>query len=147
MGMAATKLVNSTTARSIVLVDGRERRRRKRLATPPMYTSVKLRVLSQQLPPMEGHVVDLSETGMAIEVDYKIKVGSAITVEFMVSGLGRMRTDSWPTFAAAAEVVRHDNVEDFPKGPYRTALRFIRLPSIIQAQISRYIMANPVTQS
>jgi hypothetical protein len=79
-------------------------------------------------------------------VDHKIKPGSAVTVEFSVSGLGRIRGNHWPTFAAAAEVLRLDNEEDFPGGPYRTALRFIRLPSIVQAQIARYILAQPVVK-
>jgi hypothetical protein len=112
-----------------------------------MYTTATLRVLSAKLAPLEGHVVDMSETGLSVEVDEKIKVGSAVTIEFTVAGLGRMRNTRWPTFAAAAEVVRHDNVDDFPQGPYRTALRFIRLPSIVQAQIARYIIAHPPASS
>ena len=32
-------------------------------------------------------------------------------------------------FAAACEVVRIDHLADFPQGPYRTALRFVRQSS------------------
>ena len=144
MGTAATAYVTSATQqRPIMLVDGKDRRRRRRLVLAPMYTTVVVRVLSRQTPPLDGHVIDLSETGIAVELDEKIKPGSAVTVEFSVSGLGRTRNGTWPTFAAAAEVLRLDNLEDFPGGPYKTALRFIRLPSIVQAQIARYVISHP----
>lgn len=124
--------------------DARERRRRRRLKLQPGYTSAVLRVLSEQSPPLEGHVLNLSETGMAIDIDRKLKPGSAVTVEFCVAGLGRMRGSSWPTFAVAAEVVRLDDVDDAPLGPYKTAVRFVRLPTIVQATIARFIVSAPV---
>ena len=147
MGTAATTTyaAAATRPRPVVVVDGKDRRKRRRITLAPMYTSAVVRVLASRQPPLEGHVVDLSETGIAVQVDEKIKPGSAVTVEFTVSGLGRARGGQWPMFAAAAEVLRLDDVEDFPGGPYKTALRFIRLPSIVQAQIARYVMAHPAT--
>lgn len=120
-----------------------DRRRQPRVAVEPMYTSVVVRVLSAQEPPLEGHVINLSESGLAIDLDKQLQPGQAVTVEFCISGLGVLHGKQWPCYAAAAEVLRHDDVDDFPGGPYRTALRFIRVPSIVRAQIARYIVAHP----
>jgi hypothetical protein len=120
-----------------------ERRRRRRAHVPPMYTSAIVRVLAQRGEPLEGHVVDLSETGMAVQVDSLIPVGQAVTVEFRVAGLGRIADDQWTEFQAAAVVVRQDDVEDFPNGPYKMALRFVRIGTMAQAQIARFVATNP----
>jgi hypothetical protein len=120
-----------------------ERRRRRRVAVQPMYTFALVRVLSRKAAPIEGYVVDLSETGMALETDALIPVGEAITVEFRIAGVGRLHNEEWPQFAIAAEVVRHDDVDDFPGGPYRTALRFGPLATMTQAQIARFIATQP----
>jgi c-di-GMP-binding flagellar brake protein YcgR len=120
-----------------------ERRRRRRAHVPPMYTSAIVRVLAQRSEPLEGHVLDLSETGMAVQVDSLIPVGQAVTVEFRVAGLGRITHDQWAEFAVAAVVVRQDDLEDFPNGPYRIALRFVRIGTMAQAQIARFVATNP----
>lgn len=114
-----------------------------------MYTAASLRVLSRQDGPLDGHVVDLSETGMAVEIDEQLPVGTAVTVEFSVSGLGRQRSSSeeWPTYAVAAEVMRIDGLDDFPFGPYRTALKFVRVPTMVQAQIARFVATQPARVS
>jgi hypothetical protein len=67
-----------------------------------------------------------------------------VTVEFQVAGLGRLRKEEWPTFVATAEVVRLDDLADFPAGPYRTALRFVRIATMVQAQIARYVATQPL---
>ena len=120
-----------------------ERRRRRRAHVPPMYTTAIVRVLAQPGSPLEGHVLDLSETGMAVEVDSLIPVGQAVTVEFRVVGLGRMTNQQWTEFVAAAVVVRQDELEDFPQGPYKIALRFARIGTMAQAQIARFVATNP----
>jgi c-di-GMP-binding flagellar brake protein YcgR len=120
-----------------------ERRRRRRAHVSPMYTSAIVRVLSQRDIPLEGHVLDLSETGMAVQVDSLIPIGQAVTVEFRVAGLGRISAEQWTEFAAAAQVVRHDNLDDFPAGPYKIALRFIRINNLAQAQIARFVATHP----
>ena len=120
-----------------------ERRCRRRVAVLPMYTSVTVRILSQREAPMDAHVLDISETGMAIEMDYLPPLGQAVSVEFRVSGLGRVRNDQWTELAAAAQVVRHDNLDDFPCGPYKVGLRFVRISTMTQAQIARFIATQP----
>jgi c-di-GMP-binding flagellar brake protein YcgR len=122
----------------------RDRRRKPRIALQPMYTKVVVRALNEKSDPIDGHALDLSEIGLAIELDRLVPIGSPITIEFSVSGLGRLRGSDWPTFAAAGEVVRHANVEDFPQGPYLTGVRFVRIPSIVQGQIARYISARAI---
>jgi hypothetical protein len=121
----------------------RERRRRRRAHVPAMYTSAIVRVLSQRGVPLEGHVVDLSETGMAVQVDSLIPVGQAVTVEFQVAGLGRLAGTEWTMYAVAAQVVRHDDLEDFPGGPYKIALRFVRIGTMAQGQIARFVATHP----
>jgi len=116
-----------------------EKRRRRRVAVAPMYTSVLLRNLSQRTAGIEGHVLDVCENGIAIEADFLVPVGQVVTVEFQVAGIGHLRQQAWPEFAAACEVVRHDDVEDFPQGPYKMALRFVKVSTMAQAQIARFV--------
>jgi len=120
-----------------------ERRRRRRADVPPMYSSVIVRVLSRKGAPIEGHVLNLSENGMAVELDYQIPVGQPVTLEFRIAGLGRVVNDQWSEFAAAAEVARIDDLDDFPQGPYRIALKFVRISTMAQAQIARYVATHP----
>ncbi len=120
----------------------RDRRKRRRVAIAPMYSSVMLRVLNARCEPLDGHALNVSETGLAIEIDSPIAPGTPVTVEFTVAGLGRLRGRQWPSFAAAAEVVRDASQEDFPMGPYRVGLRFLRISSIVQAQISRFVISH-----
>jgi len=92
-----------------------ERRRRRRVPVQPMYTSALVRVLSQRGTTLEGHVLDVSENGMAVQIDSLIPLGQSVTVEFRVSGLGRVADGQWTEHVAAAEVVRHDDLDDFPR--------------------------------
>ena len=119
-----------------------ERRRRRRAQVPAMYSVAMVRVLSQKVS-LEGHVLDLSETGMAVQVDSLIPVGQPVTVEFRVAGLGRVAHDEWTELVAAALVVRQDGLEDFPGGPYKIALRFVRIGTMSQAQIARFVATHP----
>jgi len=121
---------------------GKDRRRHRRAAVLPMYTAVVVRVLNERRQPLEGHAVNVSESGMAVEVDNRIPTGTPVTVEFTVAGMGQMRGQQWPIFAAAAEVVRDATAEDFPHGPYRLGLRFMRISSITQGQIARFVVAH-----
>jgi len=116
-----------------------ERRLRRRVPVRPMYSFAIVRVLSQRAAPIEAYVLDISENGMAIEADTLVNVGEAITVEFRIAGVGQLRNEEWPEFAVAGVVVRHDDLDDFPQGPYRMALRFAQLPTMTQAQIARYV--------
>lgn len=125
----------------------RERRRRPRTAVPPMYSVVVVRVLNKRQEPLDGHALNISESGLAVQIDEIVPPGSPVTVEFSLAGLGRERAQSWPTFVATAEVVRNQEVEEFPGGPYHTALKFVRIPSIVQAQIARYIAVYGNTKS
>jgi c-di-GMP-binding flagellar brake protein YcgR len=122
----------------------KDRRRRRRVPVEPMYTSVTVRVLGKRGEPLEGHVLNLSETGMSVQLDEMMAAGQPLGVEFVVAGLGLFRNGTWPAFALAAEVIRVDDLEDFPMGPYRVALRFERVPTMVQAQIARFVMNTPV---
>ena len=112
-----------------------------------MYSAVVLRVLGARREPLEGHALNLSETGLAVEVDHRIPPGTPVAVEFTVAGLGRCRGAQWPVLVAAAEVVRDASQEDFPRGPYRVGLRFLRISSITQAQIARFVVGHAMPES
>lgn len=130
------------TAASSRVLSIKDRRRKSRVRVPSMYTQVTVRVLTESAEPIEGYAVNVSEGGMAAELDQLIKPGVPVAVEFKVAGLGIKRGQEWPVFVAAAEVARNDDVEDFPGGPYKTALRFVKIPTIVQAQIARYIASR-----
>lgn len=120
------------------------RRKRPRVSLDPAYTTVTLRRLGQRLMPLEGHVVNLCENGMSVQLDETIAIGTPVTVEFSIAGLGATRSAAWPVIAAAGEVIRLDSDEavDFPCGPYRMAIKFARLSTIAQAQIARFAIAT-----
>ncbi len=120
----------------------KDRRRRRRVNLQPMYTAVSVRVLSKRDMPLEGHAINLSETGIVVEIDNMIPIGQAVTLEFKISGLGRLRDDEWATYAVAGEVVRIDDLAEFPQGPYRVAMRFVRIPTMTQAAIARYVATH-----
>ncbi len=134
--------IKPLTAQTSRACSVKEHRKRRRIALPPMYSAVVVRVLSEQAEPIEGHALNMSESGIAVELDRIVPPGSPVTVEFTVSGLGRARPNDWPVFVAAAEVLRHDDMDDFPGGPYKTALRFVKIPTMVQAQIARYIASH-----
>jgi hypothetical protein len=108
-----------------------------------MYTSLVVRPLARRQGPLEGHVINLSETGMMVQLDEVLPIGQPVAVEFSVAGLGLFRGEAWPTFSLAAEVVRLDEFDEFPQGPYKVALRFERVPTMVQAQIARFTMNVP----
>jgi c-di-GMP-binding flagellar brake protein YcgR len=120
----------------------KDRRKYCRVSVQPMYTAVMLRVLNQRREPLEGHALDVSQSGISVEVDSPIAPGTAVTVEMTIAGMGQMRGRQWPTFAAAAEVVRDATQEDFPQGPYRVGLRFMRMSTIMRAQIARFVVSH-----
>ena len=120
-----------------------ERRQRRRAHVPPMYSLAIIRDLSRKGAPIEAHVLDISENGIAVEMDDLVPVGQPVTVEFRIAGLGRIRDQQWTELAAAAEVVRHDLVDDFPGGPYKVALRFVQIGTMAQAQIARFVATQP----
>lgn len=134
--------VHAITAEESRVEALRDRRRKGRAGVPPMYSQVTVRVLNQKSEPIEGHALNVSESGLAAELDHLIPAGSPVTVEFAVAGLGRARPQQWPTFVATAEVTRTQDVDDFPGGPYHTAFRFVRIPTIVQAQIARYVACH-----
>ena len=120
-----------------------ERRRRRRAQVMPMYTQAVVRVLSSKEPPLEGHILDVSESGMLVNLDSRIPAGQAVTVEFRVAGLGRVIHEEWREYVAAAVVVRQHEEDDFPGGPHRMGLRFVRISTMVQAQIARFVATRP----
>jgi hypothetical protein len=120
-----------------------ERRRHQRAHVPAAYSLAVVRPVSLRGPPLEGHVLDLSDTGMSVQLDIRIPVGRMVTVEFRIAGLGCVSDDQWSKMVVAANVVRQDGVKDFPGGPYRLALRFVQ-PSIeVREKIAQFVATRP----
>ncbi|MGN6369316.1 MAG: PilZ domain-containing protein [Phycisphaerae bacterium] len=147
MPMPAVERLSASPAASPVRLgpgvqEFKDRRRRRRVDLQPMYTAVSVRVLARRDEPLEGHAVNLSETGVVVEIDNMIPIGQAVTLELKVAGLGRLREEQWPTYAVAAEVVRIDDLAEFPQGPYKVAMRFVRIPTMTQAAIARYVATH-----
>ncbi len=120
-----------------------DRRRRRRAQVPPMYTEAIIRVLSRREEPIEAHVRNVSETGIALEADALVPVGHPVAIEFQVAGMGKMDRMGWAEFTIAGEVVRLDDVDDFPGGPYRIAVRFVQISTMMQANIARFVATHP----
>ena len=89
-------------------------RKANRMAVPPMYST-----LAVQAKPFrgarEGHVYDLSESGLRFEIDDPLPVGTDLALEFAVPAAGVIR--------ANARIVRVYDEADDP-GPRRMGARF-----------------------
>jgi hypothetical protein len=97
----------------------KSRRAHERLRVPPMYTSV---TACRDVPAvagseeMLGHVYDISEAGVRIELDEALQPGEPVALSLDLPG-------SSGSVAASARVVWvHDQLDD--PGPRRMALRF-----------------------
>lgn len=98
---------------------GSELRKHPRLSLPPMYTLVRVRPTGQASYKWTGHIYDISESGMRIELDNDVADGTVVDLRAMLPGVGHT------TIRATARVVRrHDDVED--RGPVRMGVTFER---------------------
>ncbi len=93
------------------------RRAHKRFRPLPMYTTV---TASRGASQLDGHVYDISESGVRIELDEPLTPGESVGLRFRLPG-AHFRVE------ASASVVWVADVEDDP-GPRRIALRFIEFP-------------------
>ena len=102
--------------------DNHMRRKHERIRVQPMYTSViaKAGGTSDDLE-MLGHVYDVSEGGVRIELDEALEPGQTVTVQLEFPGTAA-------AIEASAKVVWvHDDLDD--PGPRRMALRFTEFTS------------------
>ena len=93
------------------------RRRHERFRLAPMYTEVTTQcVQGDRLCRYSGHAYDLSESGVRIELDEPLEVGTGVALHLRLAG-GEC------DIAASANVVWINDEEDDP-GPRRMALEF-----------------------
>ena len=93
-----------------------ESRRSPRLKLPAMYTSARVRPSGHDRYCWSGHIYDVSEKGMRIELDRAINPGTRLEVRASLPGTSRT------TFHVMGHVVRlHDEDE---LGPMRMGLVF-----------------------
>ena len=94
------------------------RRSCRRLRVPPMYTSVTARREADGGAELHGHVYDISEHGLRIELDQPLEPGERVALLLDLPG-------ALAPVNASACVVWVNDANDDP-GPRRMALRFTR---------------------
>lgn len=95
-----------------------ERRRHDRYRLSPMYTSVTARDGDGIGADQAGHVYDISEGGVRIELDEPVEVGQFLALDLELPGMD-------DPVCATGDVVWVNDSQDDP-GPRRMALRFRR---------------------
>ncbi len=103
--------------------DQPNRRAHRRFRVLPMYATVMARRLTETgTHRLHGHVYDVSEGGVRIELDEPLELGESIAVRLGLPGA------PWEHGGeASASVVWVNDAEDDP-GPRRMALRFVEFP-------------------
>lgn len=95
-------------------VEGRDQ---PRLKLPAMYTYVRARRRGDQRYRWTGHVYDISESGMRLELDEPIEFGTEVEVRAMLPGREHIVVE------ASGRIVRfHDEIEE--PGPVRMGMMF-----------------------
>ncbi len=103
--------------------DQPNRRMHRRFRMLPMYATVMARRLAETgTHGLHGHVYDVSEGGVRIELDEPLEPGESITVRLNLPGAPVEHC-----VEASASVVWVNDAEDDP-GPRRMALRFVEFP-------------------
>ena len=93
------------------------RREFERIRVQPMYTAVTACTSAQDNPRrLQGHVYDISESGVRIELDDALEPGQIVTLHLDLPGADAA------VEAAASVVWVHDDQDD--PGPRRMALKF-----------------------
>ena len=92
------------------------RREFQRIRVQPMYTAVTACAGAQDNARLMGHVYDISESGVRIELDNAIDPGELVTLQLDLPGIDAA------VQAAASVVWVHDDQDD--PGPRRMALKF-----------------------
>jgi len=88
------------------------RRHFERFAVQPMYSEIAVdRVLEGRMRRVEGHVYDVSEGGLRVELDERLDVGEHVNVSFVLPG--QSRDDADAAIHAACQVVWvNDDLDD-----------------------------------
>ncbi|CAG0999193.1 hypothetical protein PHYC_02761 [Phycisphaerales bacterium] len=102
------------------------RRRHERLAVPPMYTPVAVRLMNEQKFTREGHSYDVSEGGVQFELDEAIAPGTTVAVRIELPNSFGADPEAAREVYAVGNVVW---VDDSEPGPVRLAVVFTRFAS------------------
>lgn len=100
------------------------RRRFERFAVRPMYTTIAVRLMTEEKFTLSGHAYDISEGGVQFELDCPVDPGTAIAVEIALPELGDVE-DEGPgrSVFVMGNVVWADDSEP---GPVRMAMVITR---------------------
>lgn len=102
------------------------RRRHERLAVPPMYTPVSVRLLSEEKFTRDGHSYDVSEGGVQFELDEAIAPGTTVAIRIELPNSFGNDPQAAREVYAVGNVVWADESEP---GPVRLAVAFTRFAS------------------
>ena len=110
------------------------RRAHARLSLRPMYTAVTARRRRGRPASLCGHVYDISQAGLRIELDEPLQPDESVTLRLDLPAAG--------TVNASARVVWVSDGHDDP-GPRRAALRFTRFATPAdRAGLARLLASN-----
>ncbi|MDX2132981.1 MAG: PilZ domain-containing protein [Planctomycetota bacterium] len=119
------------------------RRRHERLAVPPMYAGIRVRLLTEKRFTRDGHTYDISEGGVQFELDGAITPGTPIAIRLTLpsSVAGEHAGEEIEVFG---NVVWADESEP---GPVRHAAVFSRFASeaardVLLASLRRSLTAS-----
>ena len=89
------------------------RRQCERVRFSPAYTEVLVhRIVNGRMESVEGHLCDLSERGLRIDLDARLDLGEVVNIDLVVPGSAIPGVDS--TIALACRVVRVEHDPDDP---------------------------------
>ncbi|MCC5830277.1 MAG: PilZ domain-containing protein [Phycisphaeraceae bacterium] len=95
-----------------------DRRQADRMQLPAPYTAVEVRPVEADAAEFEGHLYDLSQTGLRLEIDEDLPIGTMVRLRMVLPGRQPV------SVRARGEVVRcHD---DELSGPIRLGIHFER---------------------
>jgi hypothetical protein len=117
------------------------RRAHERFYLPPMYTTVTARSRrSGNRRLLQGHVYDISEGGVRIELDEPLIPGERITIDLALPG-------ATSGVMVRGSVVWVNDDEDDP-GPRRMAVRFERFRGLADRErLASYLASNPARRA
>ena len=105
-----------------------------RVSVEAMYTEIHVRTRGKRNYQWQGHVYDVSATGLRFELDEQLEAGAEIEIRATLPG-----ESAKTTFRANGRIVRlHDDAEE--RGPMRMGMRFTSFPDSTQYDhLRRYV--------
>ena len=112
-----------------------EKREHPRYKLPAMYSLIRVRIADRQSELAQGHIYDVSRSGLRFELDHPIDPGTRVDVRAMLPGFQHA------SIMAHGTVVRVHDDKDEP-GPVRMGLRIDGFADVsYEARFDEYLAA------